>query len=402
MCGHERFEELCALAASGQIGAADWELLKAHIASCECCAELLGAMGKVGGDLIAEFDREIPTGHFTEMRSRFVDRVRQVGGNVGNPVVIVGRTSWFRPALWVAGTTAAVVLVFAGIYHQGRTAVRTAPNQTATSTVVETSIQRPAEGPTVATRTETTDFSSLLRSLQGERDALERKLNVSAARQQELEARLEQMSGQVVRAKEEAAAAESERKLSAEQLAQVREVLEKSQLKTTSQEGQLLAARVQIEDLGEQLLHTRAGYEQENALLAAGKEGQSILGSRNLHIVDVYDSDGRGKRGSFGRVFYVEGRELVFYAFDLGDPRHANAQFYAWGKGEGPGEAVTRLGILHNDGRNEQRWVMKYTDAKVLSKLDSIFVTAETSADPEKPKGRRLLFAVMTGQANHS
>ena len=100
-------------------------------------------------------------------------------------------------------------------------------------------------------------------------------------------------------------------------------------------------------------------------------------------------------------MFYVEGRELVFYAYDLADPRHSNAQFYAWGDSNAPGQSAIRLGILHHDGVTEQRWVLKYNDAGILAKLDSIFVTAETTANLKKPKGRRVLFAVLAGGANH-
>jgi hypothetical protein len=160
-------------------------------------------------------------------------------------------------------------------------------------------------------------------------------------------------------------------------------------------------ARADKEKLIEHVNYEKANAEQAQALLAAGPDGQGILAARNLHIVDVYDADTTGKRRSFGRIFYVENQELVFYAYDLSDQRHANAEFYAWGAGLNPGQEVARLGILHNDGRSEKRWVLKYNDARVLSKLDSIFVTAETGSNPDKPKGKRVLFAVLAGQPNH-
>jgi hypothetical protein len=117
--------------------------------------------------------------------------------------------------------------------------------------------------------------------------------------------------------------------------------------------------------------------------------------------VDVYDADGRGKRSAFGRVFYVEGKELIFYAYDLADPRHANPHFYAWGKGVNQSAFVAKLGIFHNDGKDEGRWVLRVDDPGVLAKIDSLFVTVEGSQNAEKPHGKTLLYAVLGGQPNH-
>jgi hypothetical protein len=186
-----------------------------------------------------------------------------------------------------------------------------------------------------------------------------------------------------------------------ERLTETQSALEKADSRLAAQEVQITLARADKEKLAQELAHEKASSEQARALLATSKDGQSILASRNLHIVDVYDADTRGKRRSFGRIFYVENQELIFYAYDLSDPRHANAEFYAWGAGLSPGEEVARLGVLHNDGKSEKRWVLKYNDASVLAKLDSIFVTAETGSNPDKPKGKRVLFAVLAGQPNH-
>ena len=47
-------------------------------------------------------------------------------------------------------------------------------------------------------------------------------------------------------------------------------------------------------------------------------EARNLFGARDLHIVDVYDVAGDGKtKRTYGRVYYVEKKLLVFYAFDL-------------------------------------------------------------------------------------
>jgi hypothetical protein len=46
-------------------------------------------------------------------------------------------------------------------------------------------------------------------------------------------------------------------------------------------------------------------------------EARNLFGARDLHIVDVYDVAGDGKtKRTYGRVYYVEKKLLVFYAFD--------------------------------------------------------------------------------------
>jgi len=245
------------------------------------------------------------------------------------------------------------------------------------------------------------DFSAVVKTLEEERDALQERLGAASAREAELETSVTEFKSQLDAERQQVVAAQSDREEKSLRLAQIQSALDEARSKQLAQEVRLASAHGEIDNLSQQLLYEKANSEREKTLLAADKNGQSIIAARNLHIIDVYDADGRGKRRSFGRVFYVEGQELVFYAYDLSDPRHASTQFYAWGVGGIPGDTVTRLGILHYDGQNEQRWVLKYNDGGALSKMDSIFVTAETASDPEKPKGRRVLFAVLSGQPNH-
>jgi len=42
------------------------------------------------------------------------------------------------------------------------------------------------------------------------------------------------------------------------------------------------------------------------------------MGARKLYIADVFDVDsGSRTKKPFGRVFYTQGKSLIFYAFDL-------------------------------------------------------------------------------------
>jgi len=67
------------------------------------------------------------------------------------------------------------------------------------------------------------------------------------------------------------------------------------------------------EDLAAKLDTTEEELRRQNDLKSAKLELGDLVATRNLHIVDVYDADSTGKRDrSFGRVFYVEGKSLVF------------------------------------------------------------------------------------------
>jgi hypothetical protein len=396
---HERFEELCALAASGQVTEEDWRELEEHLRSCRSCAETLGDFGKIGADLVSEFAATVPAGYLAEMRSRFLARARQEGTNLSEyPPAPSGAPAWRFPSMALTGAiAAAILLVLGGAYfkaHRG-----SAPATPSNATPL-TGKQTPPEKPDTF-KADTATIVAANQALERGRQLLETKLKAAVARQAELETRVEELSRESEAKSRELAAAESDKTLTTERLAETRTAFESAASKQAAQELQITLARAEVEKLCEQLAYEKANAEREKAVLAAGKDGQSILAARNLHIIDVYDADTRGKRKSFGRVFYVEGQELVFYAYDLSDPRHANVQFYAWGGGSASGEAIVRLGILHRDGQDEQRWVLKYSDPSILAKLDSIFVTAETANDPEKPKGRHVLYAVLTGQPNH-
>jgi len=127
------------------------------------------------------------------------------------------------------------------------------------------------------------------------------------------------------------------------------------------------------------------------------------MGARNLHITDVYDVDSKGKtRQAFGRAFYTEGKSLIFYAFDLGKTKSPSAErsYQAWGYEEAARKAQS-LGMLYLDDKNQNRWVLKFNDAAVLSEIDAVFVTLEPPGGSGQPTGQKLLYAYLGATANH-
>jgi len=128
------------------------------------------------------------------------------------------------------------------------------------------------------------------------------------------------------------------------------------------------------------------------------------MGARNLHIMDVHDTDGAGNSAkAFGRVFYAEGQSLIFYAFDLpsGKLSVAKYTFQGWAQKESASHSVRNLGTFSVDDRDQRRWVLKVNDPQQLKGIDSVFVTAEAVGDVGAPKGKKLLYAFIVGEPNH-
>jgi|SRR5579872_3085440 len=133
-------------------------------------------------------------------------------------------------------------------------------------------------------------------------------------------------------------------------------------------------------------------------------EAKEILGARELHIVDVYDVDTAGKPSkSYGRVYYMNRSLLVFYAFDLSrvEKNHRAVAFQAWGFRQPKTTTAESLGLFYLDNAALNRWTLRVSDPEVLSRIDTLFVTAEPPGGSRFPKGRRLLMASLAGPANH-
>jgi hypothetical protein len=159
------------------------------------------------------------------------------------------------------------------------------------------------------------------------------------------------------------------------------------------------------EELGAKLETTAAELQRERDLKSAKSEIGDLMAARSLHIVDVYDADPNGKRQrSFGRVFYIEGKSLVFYAYDLDDSGRfkANVVFHVWGGKAGVKEVTHSLGILHKDDAGQNRWAMTFDDPNVLAQINSVFVTAESANKHyDEPHGKKVLYAYFGSPPNH-
>ena len=90
----------------------------------------------------------------------------------------------------------------------------------------------------------------------------------------------------------------------------------------------------QLRELNDKLTQQTEKLETEKELFTTSREIRNLMGSRNLHIIDVTDVDSRGTQRPFGRVFYTEGKSLLFYAYDLDRKKKSleRFSFQAWGQ----------------------------------------------------------------------
>ena len=64
-----------------------------------------------------------------------------------------------------------------------------------------------------------------------------------------------------------------------------------------------------------------------------------------------------------------------------------------WGA-RGPSQTPAQsLGIFYVDDQTQNRWVMKFEDPRILSEIDSVFVTVEPQGGSAQPTGMQLLTA---------
>jgi hypothetical protein len=141
--------------------------------------------------------------------------------------------------------------------------------------------------------------------------------------------------------------------------------------------------------------------------LASDRDIRELMGARKLYIADVFDVDsGSRTKKPFGRVFYTQGKSLIFYAFDLDRQRgvvNANT-FQVWGQKEtaqGEQALPLNLGILYMDNETNRRWVMRFDDPKQLAEIDAVFVTVEPHGGSQKPTTKPFLYALLRNDANH-
>lgn len=426
---HRQYEELCALAATGQINTGDRADLHEHLSTCSECRAFLDDVAHVGmqGAPVVAASQALrariqpPRG----IRGRFLDRAAAAGLNLSpGPVLAESPKQGWRgdpvrnllnvnsPPAWrvwqrippiqplYAAMALAGCVVFGSLGYMFGVARHPVRIVTPVVAVSNSATQRDsADRTALPTDEEKAKLEQKIRTVSGQ-------LAVAEAEKLELSRKL----ADVVR--NSAAGAEFEAQFNAttkdlqdaqDRIAKLKSELELAQQKQSETETILIAQEQVTQDANAKLAKANVDLQREHDLVSARSEIGDLISARNLHIVDVHDAEPGGKRQrAFGRVFYVEGQSLVFYAYDLAASHpEKKVVFHVWGETAGVKETTHSLGILHSDNPNQARWVLTFDDPKILNRINAVYITAEQGA-PRKddPQGRKLLYAFL-GTPNH-
>ena len=399
------------MAAGGGIGHDDWQVLKAHLEECAPCRGVFADVGEIHAKWLPEHpDFQITREPHSDLRLRkaILKRATKAGARFSKaaqaqPQFAEAQHSLRgagRPWLWAAAATA-VLIVSAGVLLQ-RTRPQSVVEKKAAATAQFVSKATTPVGSSVDTQNQ----------WQQAQLALEGALKASGTQQARLRQQLEAAEHRADALAQSSAdanrsVAELRQQLDAAHTAQAQTEAQLADLRSAQSTNEVvtLVQEKEIQALNQKLREQSASVEREGQLLSAGREIRDLIAARNLHIIDVYDTDGHGKTSrAFGRVFYTEGKSLVFYAYDL-SPQHPESSkyaFYVWGKRDGAPQMAKNLGALTKDDQVQKRWVLTITDPKVLAEIDSVFVTLEpTGRAGGRPSSKRLLTAFLGTAPNH-
>jgi predicted nucleic acid-binding Zn-ribbon protein len=426
---HERYQEICAAAGIGQISPEDVAQLHAHLQNCKKCRQAYSEFTNIASQLYAEgLDKHsvspeeagvLPDPDL--LRQRFLQRADEVGilSNKPTPMNPSDRVDAFS-GFWrqitnssVAWSVAAMVVLalLPTAYEVGRRAAK-APLPAGVQSVSSSKDAIPAD-------TSNPNRESGISALQIQIAHLKDELRAKDQRLEGLSERLKSSSENnenllKTRAELESSMSDLQQKLRETQGLLQASVDEKAalpekvnELKNALNDVQTsyVADEIKIRELKEQFAERTSSAERNAQLLERDRDIRDLMTARNLHIYDVFDTDVKGKtKPVFGRIFYTEGKSLIFYAYDLNEAKVANANYHyrVWGSQEAQKDKVTSLGVFYSDDKNQRRWVFKCNNPKILGQIDSVFVTLEPSeSDSLKPKGQKLLDAYLGGVANH-
>src|SRR6266478_5886194 len=421
---HERFRELNALASSGALTPLERSELNAHLDDCEECREaaleyrILAAAG-ISTIAAAYADRPAyetwdENASLSELLARVrsdqrtvLERNRDL--RVSAPPSVLRRivSNSFAQAAFAACLVVAVGLQTyrLGIRVQGAASPspvspddrlqKLAAEKKSADELLAAQAARLAQVQEQSLREERegAKLRAALREMEEHSNELLAANSQSGGKLQELSQQRDTLNSQIQDANKSYQNVRTE-------LASLRAERERILIRTTSLE-------VKIEELMAINRDQERRLKDTEQYLASDRDIRELMGARKLYIADVFDVDsGSRTKKPFGRVFYTQGKSLIFYAFDLDRQRGlVNAStFQVWGQKEtaqGEQALPLNLGILYMDNETNRRWVMRFDDPKQLAEIDAVFVTVEPRGGSQKPTSKPFLYALLRNDANH-
>jgi len=426
---HEAFEELAALAAVGEASALEEERLRRHLVQCPKCREAYRITLDVAtndlGILVADrqtSESSVLSISEAEARARLrhlrismattdsESQPRHIPTRSRSDITSAPLSGRGHYALYGIAAIVLLAVTVGGFLRLAEMKKSLYTERTRSQQLREALGALERQGPNVAAGSGEAVTRALEES-QRTRDSLRKSLTASEARDEELQARAASAEDKLASAikaseelKEQLAVSEVERqrtvKAQTDSDAKLHEALVELY---QARQGVPAVAKNDARDNSSEANAESTGIASLNAASPTEAEARSLFGARDLHIVDVYDVTGDGKRKrTYGRVYYVEKKLLVFYAFDLenGDVPSRRV-FQAWGYREANVAKPVDLGLFAVDDKTVRRWVLKVSRPELLSRIDAVFVTLEPAGGSVAPRGKKVLYANLVGPANH-
>jgi hypothetical protein len=416
------YEELCAMGAIGELSASEFDELQRHLGECPECRTLHADFRRLASEdlgLVAVLKRnehategpeQVPE---TQLLSRVLDRATRERERVSalpassSPVpvrhLLLDRVSgvriWLRQPALSYGSLALLLCFGAAIGAYRLREAQLIPTLQGLNSEIS-KWKNSAE----TSETQQKSTADLLQQSKSERESLERTLSAAqakyallAAQEKALESQLSNARAQEEEKNQELAAAKSQVDGKNMQIAELQTRVENAVARTEEQ-------RRATDELQARLETSKQPPPTPESQGFNDADAKELFGARDLHIVDVFDVDTNGQtRRTYGRVYFVEKKLLIFYAFDLQDKKHnrAAAGFQAWGYREANQNKPESLGLFNLDDSSLNRWVLKVSNPRVLERVDAVYVTLEPPTGSPSPRGRKLLYANLVVPPNH-
>lgn len=411
-------ELLCSLGAIGELSASEQEILARHLEDCAECRATLEAFEQIASVDLAALAAEqphsgsipvAPEAGFGALEQRMLAKAQQAPAPVSG--VSPGRNARVRrPSRRSFRFSPAWAVLAAALILVGLLSLRLRrPGPVAVGPDLRAALKQ--------ARSESADWKARVDALQAEqrlrekqqveeaqeRAALAKQLADLRAAYADLKRSRKDLEGQLA---EQTAALRRQ----TNDLQETRASFVQEQERVDALHAALEEANAKVARARDQLARVTEASERITPEPAAPKprisdeEARQIVGARDLHIVDVYDVDRSGHtKRTYGRVYYINHNSLLFYAFDLEDRARSRkaVAFQAWGFREPDASRPENLGLFYVDDASLNRWALRVSDARVLSRIDTVFVTLEPPQGSASPRGPKLLFASLGGPPNH-
>jgi hypothetical protein len=423
---HERFKELGALANSGTLTPSEWAELRGHLQICQACSEVCRqylALANEGMPLLAArySDQEersswADASTWRKLSARIRAQEHQLASEPASWYKAAGKPDLLRriPANLLLRAVLAACLVgavgLAAYLMGGRAHPETKPPQASLEDRLQSLAAEKKKA--VDELNELLDIQTKkLVELQEKDSQLERELSKLRSALPALNERVSELATANEATNQQLHTLSPQRDAllgqlrDAEQayqdiqteLANLRSERDKALLRSAS-----LESKIAEFDTTTRIQERRLRDDEQ--FLASDRDIRELMGARKLYIADVFDVDSSSRtQKPFGRIFYTQGKSLIFYAFDLDrQPNLKDASaFQVWGRKEPDQGRPLNLGILYEDNESNHRWALRFDNPEKLAQIDAMFVTVEPRGGSLKPTGKPFLYALLRKEANH-